>query len=227
MRGQDKKHRWATWALALGLALSGCATGPSRLERLPNVVTPLDAAALAALGWWIVELESTPSWSAKARENGSVDKAFIELERAKGSEEGSGGASMAFHQAAEKWCKAVGMSGEHQVEKLEEYWEPMRIGAIQKARGSIKCEDASSARAHLQEPSDEAKLRAGLLDQPMPPAQTKPVEAASAQGKPLKALAPKKVVKKPAVKKATVKKEAPKADVKCGCPEPENKSTQK
>lgn len=136
-------------SLAAALAVCGCSTGGQKAAGSVAVqsagtagsgaqddVGPTSSGSGSA-SFELYTVYQMPAWTATVSQQ-PRGRASVQLEKSMFSQGGDGGASMAFAQAAKKWCQERG-ADRHETMEFVEYWEPMLVGAARKARGEIRC----------------------------------------------------------------------------------------
>jgi hypothetical protein len=124
-------------ALLLLPVLAACASGKGQIETLLDSVKPLDAVALAGIGYLVYEASGKSVWEAETSVAGA-DLFRVTLRRNRFADSGDGEARVLFRQHAERIVAAQSCTGYRIVEFHERYNSKL-IGSQRVAEGLIAC----------------------------------------------------------------------------------------
>lgn len=124
-------------ALLLLPVLTACASGKGRVETMLDNIKPLDAAAVAGIGYLVYEASGKSVWEAETSVAGA-DLFRVTLKRNRFADSGDGEARVLFRQHAERIVAAQSCAGYRIVEFYERY-DSKLIGSQRVAEGLIAC----------------------------------------------------------------------------------------
>lgn len=124
-------------ALLLLPILAACASGESRVETMLKGITPLDAVALAGIGYLVYEASGKSVWQAETR--GVGEGLFrVTLKRDRFASSGDGEALLLFRRHAERIAAAQSCAG-YRIVEFHERYDSKLIGSQRIAEGLIAC----------------------------------------------------------------------------------------
>lgn len=122
---------------ALIAALTGCASGVSRLETFAKATNPVDAAALVAVAVVVYNLSNGSVWEAATSPAGD-NRYRIVLKQSLFATTGDGEAGRLFKQHARNLTTAQSCR-DYRVLEYEERMDAHLVGAQRVAEGVIEC----------------------------------------------------------------------------------------
>lgn len=126
-----------TIALSCLALLCACASGKGRVETVLDTLKPLDAAALAGIGYLVFEASARSVWEAETSSAGT-NIYRVTLRRNRFADSGDGEARALFRQHAEQIVAAQSCTG-YRIVEFHERYDSKLIGAQRVAEGLIEC----------------------------------------------------------------------------------------
>lgn len=124
-------------ALLLLPVLAACASGKGRVQTMLDNVKPLDAAAIAGIGYLVYEASGKSVWEAETSQVGE-DLFRVTLKRDRFANSGDGEARVLFRRHAERIVTAQSCAG-YRIVEFHERYDSKLIGSQRVAEGLIAC----------------------------------------------------------------------------------------
>lgn len=118
-------------------ALAACASGKGQVLTALDNIAPLDAAALAGIGYLVYETGARSVWEAETSAAGT-DLYRVTLKRNRFANSGDGEARLVFRQHAERIVAAQSCAS-YRIVEFHERYDSKLIGSQRVAEGVIAC----------------------------------------------------------------------------------------